>query len=497
MRNGFRRSVLFAMSIFGLVCGEAFAQKNAIGFYGTVNDYVGDLNSNNFSLFNFKSYKPSLAVGVEQYLSPTFNSVETFAYDWANYQNDNKTAGVDAQFLSALLKLKLKLNNGYMFREEARVRPFLDFGLGASYLKAHKFTNNTSSTLFEEGTHLAAATGIGFTFPLTQIASFEIASHAYMPMSDDWDGLSWPNTDLWANDIHVQHSLGFVFNLNTVGRGGDEDGDGVPDKRDRCPRTPRGTRVNYWGCAKDTDGDGLTDDEDKCPFVKGPLMFRGCPDRDGDYVPDNEDACPDVPGLVKNHGCPDGNGQKLDGDEDEDGVPDSRDKCPHTPKGRPVDYDGCPYGDDNTDTDGDGVPNRIDRCPNTPGPKWNRGCPEVKAEAKRRLKFATRGIYYETGKATIKPESYPMLDEIADIIKSYPDYALRIGGHTDIVGGDSYNMALSQSRMESVRTYLIGKGISPDRLVGESYGKTRPVASNADAVGRAFNRRVEMELFLK
>ena len=113
---------------------------------------------------------------------------------------------------------------------------------------------------------------------------------------------------------------------------------------------------------------------------------------------------------------------------------------------------GCP-----ADTDKDGVLNNVDRCPNTPGPATNNGCPEIKEEVKKRLNFATRGIFFESGKAILKSESFASLDEIVSIIKEYPDYNLRLGGHTDDVGTDANNQILSQARVDAVKSYLVNK----------------------------------------
>ena len=179
-------------------------------------------------------------------------------------------------------------------------------------------------------------------------------------------------------------------------------------------------------------------------------------------------------------------------DADGDGIPDQFDMEPNTPAGIPVDAHGRAL-----DTDGDGVPDKIDKCPNTPGPASNRGCPEIKESVKARLKFATRGIYFETSKAIIKQQSFPMLDEIVDILNQYPDYNIRLTGHTDNVGNDAYNVSLSQSRVDEVMQYLAHKGISASRMEAIGYGKTHPIANNNSAIGRALNRRVEVELYLK
>ncbi|HYQ80558.1 MAG TPA: OmpA family protein [Anaeromyxobacteraceae bacterium] len=209
-------------------------------------------------------------------------------------------------------------------------------------------------------------------------------------------------------------------------------------------------------------------------------------DRDGDGVPDDEDRCPDVPGLRELQGCP-------DGDRDGDGVPDSQDRCPDV-KG-PKELEGCP------DTDGDGIPDIDDKCPNEPGPVQNDGCPvggapvvEIETE---RLSLKDM-INFDTGKATIRPESKRILDEIAAVLKAHAELKrIRVEGHTDNVGGQAYNMDLSERRARSVVEALVPRGIARERLVPAGYGFSKPIASNATAFGRAKNRRVEFTILLE
>jgi OmpA-OmpF porin, OOP family len=88
----------------------------------------------------------------------------------------------------------------------------------------------------------------------------------------------------------------------------DEDKDGVPDYRDKCPHTPTGLKVTPFGCPDDSDFDGIYDFEDSCVTVKGPRINHGCPieekDTDGDGILDKDDICPYVVGVKHNRGCP-------------------------------------------------------------------------------------------------------------------------------------------------------------------------------------------------
>lgn len=95
----------------------------------------------------------------------------------------------------------------------------------------------------------------------------------------------------------------------------------------------------------------------------------------------------------------------------------------------------------------------------------------------------------------IQKESYSILDEVADIILSNPEYSLvRIEGHTDDVGGDAYNLSLSDRRAKSVVNYLLNKGIPPERMQAVGWGKAKPVSPGTDDAARALNRRVEFNI---
>ncbi|WP_133656218.1 OmpA family protein, partial [Hymenobacter sp. UV11] len=148
------------------------------------------------------------------------------------------------------------------------------------------------------------------------------------------------------------------------------------------------------------------------------------------------------------------------------------------------------------DRDGDGVPDFQDRCPDRAGPASNKGCPEIKAEAKKILNEATKYINFDFNKATLKSSSYSKLDQMVQIMNDYPDYSLSIAGHTDSKGADDYNLRLSYERAASARKYLLDKGISADRIEARGYGETKPIASNTTAAGQALNRRVDFDPYL-
>ncbi len=282
--------------------------------------------------------------------------------------------------------------------------------------------------------------------------------------------------------------------VDSLGCAKDTDGDGVEDYKDLCPGTPEAAwgKVDSVGCPLDTDGDGVPDYLDECPGTPkeayGKIDAKGCPiDTDGDGVPDYMDECPNTPqearDLVNANGCPK--------DSDGDGVPDYKDECPDTPIAAIgfVDEKGCEL-----DSDGDGVPDYKDACPTVAGPKINKGCPEIKREVRQLLQKAMQGIEFESGKATIKSKSFPLLDQIAQTFIENETYVIEVQGHTDNTGKADLNKKLSQNRADAVMMYLVKKGVSSSRMTAIGYGQEKPIADNTTKAGRQKNRRVEFNI---
>ena len=249
----------------------------------------------------------------------------------------------------------------------------------------------------------------------------------------------------------------------------------------------------------DTDGDGIDDPADSCPLepedYDGYQDQDGCPDldNDGDGIADARDACPldpeDIDRFEDDDGCP-------DPDNDGDGILDRDDGCPMEPEDKDgfQDADGCP----DPDNDGDGIADTVDRCPMEPedvdGCQDDDGCPEPGTICVTEEKLVIPDkIYFRTNRARIRPISFPLLDEIARVIKQHPEILLlEIQGHTDSRGRDRYNLKLSKKRAEAVRLFLIERGgVAPERLIARGYGETMPISDNDTEEGRAMNRRVE------
>ena len=131
--------------------------------------------------------------------------------------------------------------------------------------------------------------------------------------------------------------------------------------------------------------------------------------------------------------------------------------------------------------------------PPAPAPK-----PEPKPEAKpkpvaEKVTFAA-DVLFDFDKAVIKPEGKSKLDDLANKVRGINLEVVIAIGHADSIGSDAYNQKLSVRRAESVKAYLVSKGLEPNRVYTEGKGEKQPVASNKTADGRAKNRRTEIEV---
>jgi outer membrane protein OmpA-like peptidoglycan-associated protein len=109
-------------------------------------------------------------------------------------------------------------------------------------------------------------------------------------------------------------------------------------------------------------------------------------------------------------------------------------------------------------------------------------------------KIALRNIFFDHGKATLRPESNAELDRLVKLMKDVPNLKIEISGHTDNTGSATVNETLSQQRAEAVVAFLTSKGITASRMTAKGYGSSKPVAPNTTDDGRQQNRRTEFEI---
>jgi len=108
--------------------------------------------------------------------------------------------------------------------------------------------------------------------------------------------------------------------------------------------------------------------------------------------------------------------------------------------------------------------------------------------------YTLDNVFFDTGKSTLRPESFPALKELLEVMKGKTTLVIEIAGHTDNVGSPEANMKLSQGRAEAVRAYLLKNGIAPGRVTAKGYGDTEPVADNNSDEGKQKNRRTEVRI---
>lgn len=464
-------------------------------------DYNVDSTFNGFGAFNMNSTIniKNLTDSVLKALHKSPTSSQTHK-SYTTYTSPKLNIGLEYGFLNNKLSLGLlsrTIKYNEYFSEEltaslnGRPTDWLNASLSYSIING-QFSNIGAGLGLQTGfvNWFLSADYISLNNTLLKITSNRTTTSTFVPYI--------------SKGLNFAVGINFVFDSKK-----DSDHDGVPDKKDKCPDTPRGVKVDKDGCPIDSDGDGVPDNLDKCPNTpKGVKVDKnGCPiDTDRDGVPDYLDKCPDTPAKVKvdSVGCP------LDSDHD--GVADYKDKCSNTPLGIKVDSVGCPL-----DADHDGVPDYLDRCPETPqGVKVDKdGCPEVKKEEKPFIKPAVKpetkkkinpvvdkelsllfqkafqGIQFESGNDIILPVSHKILDQIVGVLKFNPIYLIEIIGFTDNVGKPESNKRLSEKRAAAVKKYFTKKGVEEKRITSIGYGDSFPIANNNTATGRAHNRRVE------
>jgi len=430
-----------------LVYTSSFSQdgdnrkRSALGVSFFLNDFqtAADIKKNglgsvirNKTLFKPKRMNPGLAINYLKGLSNTVDFSASLGGSFVDYPIPDLPSQGQRFLLEATggLNMKLLPDNFWLV-------PFANIGIGAS-----KYTSHYAAFM---------PVGVGFQFNLFDEAFVMVNSQYRIPVTAQAAS-------------HLYHSIGIV---------------GVIGQKKQAP--PKVVELPVVEPPKDRDSDGIIDSLDACPDQAGPASLNGCPDRDNDDIADKDDNCPDVAGLAKYNGCP-------IPDTDKDGINDEEDKCKDVPG--VARYMGCPP----PDTDRDGVIDEEDKCPNEAGPASNFGCPIIQPEVIEKVNLAARNIFFATGSAKLLAKSFPSLDNVVKIMQDNPSYKVDIEGHTDTTGTAEKNHVLSHDRANSVKAYLISKGIDESRISTVGYGFDRPIASNKTAAGKAKNRRVEMKL---
>lgn len=437
-------TLLAAIALLPALIGQKYDYKRpaAIGISFVLNDFATPqyIRTNSLSAtFRDKKWSkmgdmaPGIAVSYFKGLTNHIDFAGTLISSFANVPLNKQNNSDDKLLLEADASANFKMTTErYLFQ------PYLIAGAGAA-----KYGGYFSAFI---------PVGLGLKLNIVDEAAVFVTSQYRIPVTTE------------TNAYHFVHSVGIA---GRIGKKREE-----PLKEVIIPQAEP---------PKDRDNDGIVDSLDACPDVAGIAALQGCPDKDGDGIADKNDKCPDIAGLARYEGCP-------IPDTDKDGINDEEDKCKDVPG--VARYQGCPV----PDTDKDGINDEEDKCPNLSGVKENQGCPLIAEEIKKKVDYAAKNIYFNTGSAKLLNKSFKGLNEVVKIMKDNPDLKLTIDGHTDNVGKPEKNQVLSENRAAAVKKYLAGKGIEESRLTSAGHGQDQPIADNKSAKGRAQNRRVELKL---
>jgi outer membrane protein OmpA-like peptidoglycan-associated protein len=438
-------SMIFASHAWATGGQEGDIEIGGYAGYGILDDYSGQAPKNNLL------YGVRLGYFIDEYFSfePSYQILFTDTERAAPPQNS-------VQIRS------LRFNLLYNLAPEAVVRPFFTGGLG---------WENTRITNTVYAGDLGVNVGAGLRWFVNDAIAVRLDGRfIYTEVGKI----------ISEREYNYEAALGVSY-LFGGKPPADTDGDGVKDKKDACPETPKGATVNDKGCPSDADLDGVFDGLDQCADTpRGTKVNdKGCPaDSDGDGVTDDKDKCPDTAKgvAVDEKGC------TLD--DDVDGVPNDKDQCPDTPVEAKVDEKGCPV-----DSDLDGVTDDKDKCPDTRAKTKvdGMGCPLV-----TKSRGVLKGVNFVFGKTDLTTSSKTVLEAVAKDLNEFPNVRVEVQGHTDSVGPAAANIKLSQGRAQTVADYLVLRGVDRTRLDVKGYGPSKPIAPNKTKEGRAKNRRVEL-----
>jgi outer membrane protein OmpA-like peptidoglycan-associated protein len=493
---------------FGLRGGLLFPENeySNLGFWGNNNfsfdwfkfsylfeTYVGAVFSKNFEL--------QLNVGFGNYCGKA-------------YSDDTKESYGEYSTTIYPVYLKLKINPW----DSLKWNPYFYFGGGGVVYSVGKYPVENIGDKPPDHTN---TTGL---FPLGIGVEYEFANNLLLDFSLGGaistgyflDGYDNSKSDA-VHDSYINLSVG--VSLNSESCNSDRDN----DKLGRCDEEKMKTDPGN----PDTDGDGLSDGEEVFIYKTDPLKL----DTDGDGLSDTDE----VKKYMTNPNSADTDSDLLsDGEEintystnplkynsDDDDFSDSDEVLIYKTNPLRADSDGDGLSDGgeiltfktdplNIDTDGEGLsdgdevikyktdPNKTDTDSGSVDDftEIRRGTDPLDPEddiIQTGVPIVLEGITFETGKADITPESESILQSALETMKTYPDMVVEISGHTDNTGDAQLNKTLSQKRADSVRNYLINKGIEPDRIIAIGYGEEIPRVPNDSSDHRRMNRRIEFK----
>src|SRR3990170_7973437 len=490
-------AIVFLFSAFYL---PSYGQLNAEGlkvglqFNGLMPfddsyNYKGISDSYEFSYLGRGFFRFDIAKGLQGEIGGGYGR-----YQGKDFADDYNVA--KAKYVTDIIPIDFRLL--ISLKETEKWNPYVFIGGGGLHYdlksydrpNAHDF-QNPPVAVEEEGWTAMVPAGLGTKIKLTETILLEVQASFTYTFTENLNFYKTPET---PNDAYVGLGLGLTFQGD---RGtSDDDMDGLMKKEEKLlgtdPKNP------------DTDGDGLKDGEEVTKYKTDPLKT----DTDGDGLGDGDE-------VMKYKTDP------LKADTDGDGLNDNDELMQYKtdPLKADTDGDGLKDGDEvlkyktdplNPDTDGDGLkdgeevntyktdPLKKDTDGGTvdDGIEVKRGTNPLNADddvVKVGVPMVLEGVTFATNKADITPESDQILMQALKTLQTYPEISVEISGHTDNVGSNKSNQKLSQRRAESVKGWLVAKGISADRITAVGYGEESPRVANDTPENKRLNRRIEFK----
>ncbi len=387
------------------------------------------------------------------------------------------------------------LTTWYHFNYGKTFSPYLYAGIGA-----YSYTRQREGEVYwpkdKRYMSIHVPVGIGFEAAMSKHIAFSLDLGARI--LDNWtDSFVGGKKTFLGTDFYPTARAGLTF---FFGNSPDDDSDGdlLTDGYEK--------KIGTDPLKPDTDGDGLNDYEEATKYRTDPLKA----DSDGDGLSDGDE-------VIKHKTDPskaDSDGDGLsDGDEilkhksdpvkpdtDGDGLSDGDEALKYKTDPLKVDTDGDTLGDNDevtkhktdplkADTDGATVPDGVEVNRGTNPLDPNDDVPKIKVEVGKSI--VLEGVTFQSGKAVLSPASEQTLEQAYDVLKANPTVEVEIQGYTDNTGKKASNVKLSQKRADSVRDWLVKKGIDHKRIKAKGYGQADPIDTNKTEAGRAKNRRIE------
>jgi len=375
--------------------------------------------------------------------------------------------------------------------------PYIYAGVGGMYYTVEKLPSVPSPQEVKvKGWTGILPIGGGFEIGISDAFIIDISGGYTFTLSDNLNGYNNKDAEDGdkAYDGYFNAGIGFTF-VNGYGAS-DKDGDGLTKREEQ----EIGTDPNN----PDSDADGLQDGEEVRVYITDALN----PDSDADALKDGAEVKTHATDPLKADTDTDllSDGDEvnsfktdpLDNDTDDDLLNDGKEvnKYKTDPLRADTDGEGLNDGEEinkyrsdplNVDTDGGTVDDftEVQRGTNPLDPADD----VIKID----VPIVLEGITFATGKSAITPESAQVLQGALKTLATYPDIIVEISGHTDNVGSNSSNQVLSQKRADSVRFWLINKGVDPDRIIAKGYGEDYPRVPNDSSVNKRMNRRIEFK----